>query len=276
MATVPLRGIKLPDELADYPTGDGKPVGETPIHRDNLLYNVDLLRTHFATDLMTYVSGNMFLYYVEGDKRRHVSPDVFVVRGIPNLYRDAYFTWLEGGKGPDVVIEMTSPSTRDEDLEEKFALYRDVLHVREYFLFDPKAEYLDPPMQGFRLVEGQYVRIEPVDGRLPSAVMGLHLEAEALDKVNSFLRVYDPATDQWLPLPKEVRQEYEEVRQEFEQTKAALRQREAALQKKEVALEQSEAERQRLAQALKQAEYERQRLLKELEALRRQVTPPGA
>ncbi len=254
MATVPLKRIKLPDDLVDYPTGDGKPVGETPIHRDTLLYNVDLLRTHFAADLMTYVSGNMFLYYVEGDKRRHVSPDVFVVRGIPNLYRDAYFTWLEGGKGPDVVIEMTSPSTRDEDLEEKFALYRDVLQVREYFLFDPKAEYLDPPMQGFRLVEGRYVRIEPVDGRLPSEVMGLHLEAEALDKVNSFLRFFDPAAGRWLPLPGDIRREYAQVK---------------------AALQREEAERQRLAQALEQAEAERQRLLKELEALRRQAPPPG-
>ena len=42
----------------------------------------------------------MFLYYVRGDKRRHVSPDVFVVRGVSNRYRDAYFTWIEGGKGP--------------------------------------------------------------------------------------------------------------------------------------------------------------------------------
>ena len=68
---------------------------------------------------MVYISGNMFLYYVPGKKRRHVSPDVFLVRGIPNKDRDAYFVWEEG-KGPDVVFEYTSPSTRDEDLNEKY------------------------------------------------------------------------------------------------------------------------------------------------------------
>ena len=46
-------------------------------------------------------------------------------------------------------------------------LYRDVLRVREYILFDPKAEYLKPPLKGFRLVNGKYIAIDPVDERLP-------------------------------------------------------------------------------------------------------------
>ena len=47
-----------------------------------------------------YVWGNMMLYYVEGDRRKHVSPDVFVVRGVPKRpERDYYLTWKEG-KGP--------------------------------------------------------------------------------------------------------------------------------------------------------------------------------
>src|SRR4051812_21076010 len=157
--------VPKPLRLVDYPTGDGKPVGETPIHRDNLLESIRDLQNHFDGEEMIYISGNMFLYYVEGDRRKHVSPDVFVVRGIPNTYRDAYFLWVEG-KGPDLVIEMTSRPTRKEDMEKKYALYRDVLRVGEYFLFDPKAEYLKPSLQGYRLVDGQYVPIEPEDGRL--------------------------------------------------------------------------------------------------------------
>ena len=137
----------VPQPEVDYPDGDGKPVGETPRHRDNLLWMVDLLGYHFRDDPMTYVSGNMFVYYVPGNKRRHVAPDVFVARGVPNRERRVYKTWEEG-KGPDLVIEMTSPSTRREDLEHKFTLYRDTLKVREYFLYDPYGEYLDPPMRG--------------------------------------------------------------------------------------------------------------------------------
>ena len=186
MATVPKP--REPREI-DYPTGDGKPLAETPIHRDNLVGLIEVLRLHFQGDPNVYISGNMFLYYVEGDKRRHVSPDVFVVKGIDGANnRDAYFTWVEG-KGPDVVFEFTSPSTKKEDLVTKFNLYRDVLHVAEYFLFDPKAEYLKPSMRGYRLNhENEYEPIEPVNNRLPSQVLDLHLERNGV-----VLRLFDPA-----------------------------------------------------------------------------------
>ena len=200
MATVPKR--REPREI-HYPTGDGKPLAETPIHRDNLLGLIEVLRLHFRGDPNVYISGNMFLYYVEGDKRRHVSPDVFVVRGIDGANnRDAYFTWVEH-KGPDVVFEFTSPSTKREDLVTKFNLYRDVLRVPEYFLFDPKSEYLQPSMRGYRLNdENEYVPIEPVFGRLPSEVLGLHLERNGTD-----LRLFDSVRNRWAPSPEEFQRE---------------------------------------------------------------------
>src|SRR5262249_19852929 len=71
MATV--RKSRKPPEI-DYPDSDGKPVAETPIHRDNLLWSVHILQTWFQNEPMVYVSGNMFMYYVRGDNRRHVAP----------------------------------------------------------------------------------------------------------------------------------------------------------------------------------------------------------
>ncbi|HWE36859.1 MAG TPA: Uma2 family endonuclease [Isosphaeraceae bacterium] len=219
MATTP--------KTIDYPTGDGKPLAETPIHRDNLLGLIEVLRRHFAGAADVYISGNMMMYYVEGDKRRHVSPDVFVVRGIRGANdRDAYFVWEEG-KGPDFVVEFTSKSTRREDLRTKFELYRDVLHVEEYFLFDPKQEYLKPSMQGFRLVGGAYEPIEPVAGRLPSVVTGLHLERDG-----TTIRMYDPATGRRVPTPAEAEAESraaaETLRRELEELRAQHRQRNGA------------------------------------------------
>ena len=67
-------------------------------------------------------------------------------RGIPKHRtpeRRRYLVWEEG-KGPDVVIEFTSASTEEEDRETKMRIYRDVLRMKEYFLFDPYAEYLEP------------------------------------------------------------------------------------------------------------------------------------
>jgi hypothetical protein len=50
------------------------------------------------------------------------------------------------------------------------------LGVKEYFLFDPDQEYLDPPFQGHQLIEGAYKRLEAGDaGCLISAELRLRL-----------------------------------------------------------------------------------------------------
>jgi Uma2 family endonuclease len=177
-----------------YPESDGEPMGETIDHRDS---NIDLilsLQDWFADDPLAYVSGDDFIYYAEGQPRFVVSPDVWVTRGIDKtIRRQIYKTWLEGGKGPELVVEVTSRSTRREDKGKKFRIYQNDLKVHEYFLFDPLDEYLDPVLQGFRLVEGEYRPIEPVNGRLPSEVLGLHLEAEGI-----FIKLFNPITGERL------------------------------------------------------------------------------
>lgn len=203
-----------PPEI-DYPTRDGRPIGESDAHRENLLMSLETLRWHFDRDPEIYVSGSLLLYYVEGDRGQYVSPDLFVVRGVHNHRRNHYLLWNEA-KGPDLVIEFTSESTRHEDAQQKFSLYRDVLKVAEYFLFDPNLDYLKPPLQGYRLHGDKYQPIEPVDGRLPSDVLGLHLERQG-----DQLRLYDPATKSLLlTLAERVAQtesENERLRRELEQ-----------------------------------------------------------
>jgi Uma2 family endonuclease len=182
-----------------YPTRDGRPLGETPIHRRCMVNLIDVLELWFDAEPNVYVSGNMMMYYVEGDPRKHVSPDVFVTIGIPkDKPRDIYCTWLEGGRGPDLVIEATSKKTKKEDEVKKFALYRDVMQVTEYFLFDPRGEYLKPRFKGYRLQAGEYVAIAEVNGRLPSDVLALHFEPEGQK-----LRLFNPANGQRLPSPEE-------------------------------------------------------------------------
>jgi Uma2 family endonuclease len=163
---VAIAPAKRPTEY-EYPTSDGKPMAETELHRILMVAVIDMLQYWYADDPKVCVSGNLLMYYVRGDKRRHVSPDVFVAFGVPKKIRDYYLTWEEG-KNPSVIIELTSSSTKSEDTRKKFALYRDVLKVKEYFLFDPRADYLNPRLKGFRLRRGQYAPIAPVDGRLPS------------------------------------------------------------------------------------------------------------
>jgi Uma2 family endonuclease len=218
-------------------------MAETDIHRQDMVDLIETLQDYFAADPNVYVSGNLLLFYERGNKRKHVSPDVFVVRGVAKELKDYYLLWEEG-KGPDVVIEITSKTTRREDQTKKLTLYRDLLKVPEYFQFDPTEDYLKPAMQGHRLVEGQYVPIAPVEGRLPSALLGLHLERDELE-----LRLYNPANGRRLLKPRE------------ETTEA-----EAARLAAEAARESAETRAQR-------AEAENERLRQELEALRRKL--PG-
>lgn len=240
MATTPRTSA---NREVDYPTSDGRPMAETDLHRQDMVDLITTLQRHFAADPDVYVTGNLLLFYERGNRRKHVSPDVFVAHGVPKgPPRDYYLLWEEG-KGPDVVIEVTSRTTRREDQTKKLTLYRDVLKVPEYFQFDPTEDYLKPPMQGHRLLEGQYIPIEPVAGRLPSAVLGLHLERRGTE-----LRLYDPAAGRILLTNEERATEAESARQR-----------------------EAEA-RQHEAEARRRAEAENDRLREEVEALRRQLS----
>jgi Uma2 family endonuclease len=197
---------------------------------------------HFFRDQPgIYVSGNICLYYQKDNPYRYVAPDVLVVKGIEKRRRRIYKVWEEG-KAPDVVMEVTSKQTEDEDVFFKRNLYERVLKAPEYFTFDPTGDYLDPVLQGYRLVRGKYARIKETRGRLQSNELGLALAVE-----EGWLYFYDLLTGEKLLTPAEA---YE-----------AYRQAEADLEREVEARQQAEA-------ALQQAEAEIQRLRAELEALR--------
>ena len=58
------------------------------------------------------------------------------------------------------MLEITSESTRTEDIQVKLLRYAS-LGIREYFLYDPLGEWLEPRLIGYRLSRGEYVWIEP-------------------------------------------------------------------------------------------------------------------
>ena len=181
----------------EYPCSDGRPMAETAVHRKCIIDTLGGFEERFAGRPDVYVGGDMFVYYEEGNPRASVVPDVFVVVGAvkdelrAEGWRDTYKVWEEG-KGPDLVLEVTSRSTRREDQVRKRALYAR-LGVGEYFLYDPKGEYLVPPLQGLRLgSEGGYEPLAPermVDGSegVWSEVAGLYL-----CRRGGALRLHDP------------------------------------------------------------------------------------
>jgi Uma2 family endonuclease len=236
MSTVPMPSRRLVDN--GYPTGDGKPMAETDLHRELMTQLIEVLR-RFHLGQQVYVTGNILVFYEQGNRRRHVSPDVWLARGVEDYLRPNYLIWQEP-RGPEFVIEMTSSSTRREDQTTKLALYRDTLRVREYFLFDPEGDYLDPQLQGYRLRGNAYQRIRPRDGRLPSQVTGLHLEQDGTQ-----LRLWNPATQAWLPTPGEL---LDQTQDALAETQGELAQAQGVLEQNQGKLEQAEQQIEELAQ----------------------------
>jgi Uma2 family endonuclease len=187
MAAMPLR-----DEEIEYPTSDGRPMAESNLHRKVMADLIAALEQHFLDDPLAWAGGNFLLYYEKGNPRASVSPDVVLVRGIEKWDRPLYKLWEEG-RPPDFVIEVTSSSTRREDLATKKDLY-ERLGVSEYFLFDPTGDYLNPRLQGYRLEQGRYIRLaQDPDGSLPSRITDLSLRPEGLN-----LRLIDARTGEKL------------------------------------------------------------------------------
>lgn len=215
--------VPLHNEI-HYPESDGRPMGETEIHAQVLEDLRFALVRRYAGVPDVYVWGNLFLYYREGDPKACVAPDIFLIRGVgkrTDNRRRTYKLWEEGGRVPALVIELTSESTQDEDVEKKKLYER--LGVEEYFLFDPLGEYLRPRLQGFRLEGGRYQPLpQRVDGSLDSRTTGLILKPEG-----PRLRLRDQETGEnllWAEEEAEARRAAEERASRAEERLRALEQ----------------------------------------------------
>ena len=91
--------------------------------------------------------------------------------------------------------------------------------IAEYFLFDPKGEYLRPALRGYSLTPlGMYSPISPnPQARLTSVQLGLELEQDG-----SRLRFFDPNQGQFLLTPAEEASRRQAAEEEITRLKAEL------------------------------------------------------
>lgn len=205
---MPLLQTEATNKTIVYPETDGKPMAESDLYRGVMFAIIRILQRFFLQQ-QVYVSGNLLIYYEQGNPYKSISPDCFIVRGIDPHLRDVYKIWEEG-KGPEVVFEVSSRTTRRVDFGKKMRLYAE-LGVQEYFIYDPTAEYLDPPLVAYELVGGGYIPMKPVKEEIVigdlafvpgqteapeyiSTLLGLRL---TLDEQNH-LQFYDLTTNQRL------------------------------------------------------------------------------
>ena len=259
------------DEL--YPDSDGKPMAVSDLHRRILTRTLQVLDAYFEERPEVYVSGDILMYYVEGDPRQSVSPDVLVAFGLGKKPRRSYLVWKEG-KVPDFAMEFSSKGTYRNDLGRKMELYAS-LGIQDYFLYDAEGLYLSSPIMGFTLVDGSYVPISAgPDGDLHSAALGLDFYAGDVG-----LGIYDPVADTWLQTPAEsaiARAEVAETRAELQQIRADMAESraEVAESRAEVAESRADMAESRADEAIARVEQEataREKAEVELSELREEL-----
>lgn len=223
------------DEL--YPDSDGKPMAVSDLHRRILTRTLQVLDAHFEAKPEVYVSGDILMYYVEGDPRQSVSPDVLVAFGLGKKSRRSYLVWKEG-KVPDFAMEFSSKGTYRNDLGRKMELYAS-LGIQDYFLYDAEGLYLSSPIMGFTLVDSSYIPISAgPDGGLHSAALGLDFHVGDVG-----LGIYDPVAGAWLQTPAEsasARADREATRAELQQIRADMA--ESRADEEAIARQRAEAE----------------------------------
>lgn len=228
-----------------YPSSDGEPVAETYDHLYVLLTVLEVLRQYLEGRQAT-VLANQFLYYAQGFPKLRVAPDVMVIFDVAPGGRDNYKIWQEG-QVPSVIFEMTSASTRDQDQVFKKTLYEQ-LGVQEYWLFDPRGEWIPEQLQGYRLRGEQYEPIQDAS----SQPLQLRLQVEG-----NLIGFYRQDTGEKLLIPDELARA---LRQETNARQQAEATAEQERQRAEQEHQRAEAERQRAEEAERQVEQLKARL----------------
>ncbi|MFM2027913.1 MAG: hypothetical protein RLZZ339_2630 [Cyanobacteriota bacterium] len=219
-----------------------EPPLESDLHLQQITILIGCLERLWQQRTNYYASGNLTIYYNEEQlkKRDFCGPDFFVVLDTEKHPRKSWVVWGEGGKYPNVIVEILSPSTANIDRNKKKNLYQNTFRTPNYFWFDPESLEL----QGFRLIAGQYQAIAANEnGYLWSEQLELYLGI--FDRKLRYFTV----DGQLVPTPQEAeleqRQAKEQIFLEKEQERKA---KEQALLEKEQAI----LERERLAQKLRE------------------------
>jgi Uma2 family endonuclease len=252
-----LRQLQLPEE-------DETPL-ESHYHALQQQLLAEVIHQHFKGRSDYFCGTNMFVYYsleqakgiidfVEGktDRAPYKGPDLLVVVGIDGTKRRKHWVvWDEDDRFPDLIVEITSPSTKSKDTDDNLKLYAQVFRTREYFWYDEEAgEWM-----GYRLQGESYVPIEVNErGWRWSEVLGGWLGVSELPYRGwryRWLRLYD------------VEGRLAPTGEELAAAERALREQER--QRAEQAERRIERERRR-AEAERQRAEQAERRLAELEA----------
>ena len=255
--------IELPDfpEL-DLPEEDDEPL-ESDWHRLQINLLVDIVRQHWQGRTDFFVSGNMFVYFSleQARNRDYKGPDFFVVKNVDgSRERRKWEAWNEGGRYPNVIVELMSPSTASIDLGSKWELYAATFRTPEYFCYDPLARRL----YAWRLGNGHYT---PMQADENDRFWSTQLEAwvgvadsEYLGLRTIWLRLFDHDGSLLPTTAEAARQEADQAQR---RAQAELRRAEAERQRADSELRRADTEQKRADKEQKRADKEQQQAERE-------------
>ncbi|MDB9405301.1 Uma2 family endonuclease [Microcystis sp. CS-574] len=235
-----------PPPPTDLIFDDGEPL-ESNRHRIAMNVLIRSLQQGYGERDDFYTGGNMFIYFSreQAKNRDFRGPDFFAVLNVDGTReRQGWVIWEEEGRYPDVIVELTSPSTAKTDKVRKKAIYEGTFRTPDYFIYDP---FDGNSLQGWHLGSDQrYHSLERNErGWLWCETLGYWLGTweGTIDRETAiWARFYD-SEGNLIPLPEEAAQEQAAAAQE---QAAAAQEQAAATQEQLNATQQAlEAERQR-------------------------------
>jgi Uma2 family endonuclease len=151
-----------------------EPEMESSLHYEQLALLVKTLDWMWRDRQDYFIGANLTVYYSREQlkTRDFRGPDFFLVKNTVKKPRASWVTWEEGGKYPDLIIELLSDSTAEVDRQIKKELYHERFRTAEYFWFSPDTL----EFEGFSFGIEAYEPIQPNEhGWRWSKVLGLYL-----------------------------------------------------------------------------------------------------
>ena len=178
------------DEII-YPEQREDDMGETSIHIKLISNFLQMLLNFFHQKEDVFLSGNMNLYYEEGNPNKWYAPDLLIAFGVPNHERSSYQIWKEN-IFPQVIFEIASDKTWENDVGKKYKDY-ETFGVEEYYILDPEFAYLPAPMLAFHRQGKRLLSVQVTEEKVFSPRLGL----EIVRTKNNF-RLFNPQTNKFL------------------------------------------------------------------------------
>ena len=237
--------------LEGYPFEDDEPMAATLYHAKQISIFHDQLERYYFKEPYILVGLDSFIYYSEGDIKKCVAPDLYVVLGAKKTpLRRSFYTWKEGAI-PDTIFEFLSDSTKNEDRDRKVQIYLGEMGAKEYFIHQPNLEEPAEFRGWYRDNSGEIVEMTAVRPRtLFSERLNL-LFTWNVD-VDVDVRLLRPYFPDGTPINTsiEVEQLYEEEKQQREEAQQQRKIAEAKVEEQAEKIQEQAAELEKLRQQL--------------------------